>query len=893
MEEKPNSPEQLEFGEIASRLKANRDSARFLDDDSVVIVWDSSGSRILSFSAAAKPLVEALAGEAGPVRLDSGACERLRLLASGLAPREGFRLERLRLNSELATPLSWACRRIELDHGPALATALIGALPDLGIRSTAEPELGRPLATPVPTERTLMQKETVRFVWQMDADRRFTQISPELGGLVGPMSADILGRTWDEVALSTARDLADDPVQSVASLLEARRTFSGRTVAWQVDNEPVEVLVDLAGMPVFAADRSVMGYRGFGLARVDRIPDRQPVRNEDVAETADPPSLEAIPSADEGMQSGEHPADEPEFGSRENEVLGDDHRRDLIELPDEEMAETSDSEPELSQSQSETSTGLTSAERNAFREIARALGARFTAPAEDTESRSSAAPEARESFDPSRIAAEMYDQLPIGIIVHRSGQILFANRLLLDLSEYGTLDVLAAEGRLAELFRGSPSLLRLEDVPAPVALSTRHRESIAVEVRHSQTHWCGEPAGLMLVRKIPETDSASRLREAELDLRRREARIHELESILETATDGVIVIDEAGRILSLNRSAEALFGYDQREVVGEAITVLLAPESHMTTLDYLEGLRSSSVATLLNDGREVLGRVRQGGTIPLYMTLGHAADGPVHKLCAVLRDLTAFKQTEAELLAAKRTAEEANAQKSDLLAKISHEIRTPLNAIIGFAEVMLEERFGPIGNDRYKDYLKDVHASGAHVISLVNDLLDLAKIEAGRMELSFSTVALNDLVTACVTLLQPQAARDRIVMRTSFAQGLPSVVADERSIRQIVLNLVSNAIKFTDAGGQVIISTALTDRGDIAFRVRDTGIGMSEEEIEAALEPFRQLATSRKRGGTGLGLPLTKALIEANRGAFRISSHPSEGTLVEVLFPPARVRANS
>jgi signal transduction histidine kinase len=259
----------------------------------------------------------------------------------------------------------------------------------------------------------------------------------------------------------------------------------------------------------------------------------------------------------------------------------------------------------------------------------------------------------------------------------------------------------------------------------------------------------------------------------------------------------------------------------------------------------------------------------------------------------VLRDLTAFKQTEAELLAAKRTAEEASAQKSDLLAKISHEIRTPLNAIIGFAEVMLEERFGPIGNERYKDYLKDVHASGAHVISLVNDLLDLAKIEAGRMELSFSTVALNDVVTACVTLLQPQAARDRIVMRTSFTQGLPSVVADERSIRQIVLNLVSNAIKFTDAGGQVIVSTALTDRGDIAFRVRDTGIGMSEEEIEAALEPFRQLATSRKRGGTGLGLPLTKALIEANRGAFRISSHPSEGTLVEVLFPPARVRASS
>ena len=204
---------------------------------------------------------------------------------------------------------------------------------------------------------------------------------------------------------------------------------------------------------------------------------------------------------------------------------------------------------------------------------------------------------------------------------------------------------------------------------------------------------------------------------------------------------------------------------------------------------------------------------------------------------------------------------------------------------------MIEERFGPIGNERYKDYLKDVHASGAHVISLVNDLLDLAKIEAGRMDLTFARVSLNEVVAATVTLLQPQAARDRIVMRTSFAPRLPTVFADERSIRQIVLNLVSNAIKFTDAGGQVIVSTAPTDRGEVAFRVRDTGIGMNAGEIEQALEPFRQVATARKRGGTGLGLPLTKALVEANRGALHITSNPSEGTLVEVLFPPARVLA--
>jgi PAS domain S-box-containing protein len=432
------------------------------------------------------------------------------------------------------------------------------------------------------------------------------------------------------------------------------------------------------------------------------------------------------------------------------------------------------------------------------------------------------------------------------------------------------------------LFRGSPALGGRGDEDSALALTARGNENIAVTVRSSSAEWDGEPADLMVIRKASSMEAPPPPQDS---------RVHELEAILDTATDGVIVLNETGRILSLNRSAEALFGYDERAVAGDAITVLLAPESHMVALDYLESLRSPGVRSLLNDGREVLGRERQGGSIPLFMTMGRLGDGPDRRFCAVLRDITAFKKAEGELIGAKHAAEEASAQKSDLLAKISHEIRTPLNAILGFAEVMLEERFGAIGNDRYKEYLRDVHASGSHVISLVNDLLDLAKIEAGRLELSFTSVSLNELVSSCVTLLQPQAARDRIVMRMSFAPKLPPVVADERSMRQIVLNLVSNAIKFTDAGGQVIVSTAMTDRGEVAFRVRDTGIGMTPDEVEAALEPFRQLATSRKRGGTGLGLPLTKALVEANRGALQIASQPSDGTLVEVIFPPTRVLA--
>jgi signal transduction histidine kinase len=206
---------------------------------------------------------------------------------------------------------------------------------------------------------------------------------------------------------------------------------------------------------------------------------------------------------------------------------------------------------------------------------------------------------------------------------------------------------------------------------------------------------------------------------------------------------------------------------------------------------------------------------------------------------------------------------------------------------------MMDGRFGPIGNERYRQYLKDIHASGGHLISLLNDLLDLSKIEAGKLELTFVSVNVNDLVQQCVAIMQQQANRERVIIRTSLPANLPQVVADARSIRQIVLNLLSNSIKFTGAGGQVIVSTALTDDHEVVLRVRDTGSGMSEKELQTALEPFRSTTTSTRWGdaGAGLGLPITKALVEANQARFRITSQVHDGTLVEVAFPATRVLA--
>ena len=375
-------------------------------------------------------------------------------------------------------------------------------------------------------------------------------------------------------------------------------------------------------------------------------------------------------------------------------------------------------------------------------------------------------------------------------------------------------------------------------------------------------------------------------------LERAQAEFAELTSLLDSAGDGVVFLDTHGLIVSGNRGAGALFGCEPHELVDRAFSELFAPESVETAYNCLDGLTREGSTSLLHGGREVIGRARHGALIPLFMTVGLTGDR-TDKRAVVFRDITRWKKAEQELIEARRQAEKASSAKSDFLAKISHEIRTPLNAIIGFSEVMMAERFGPIGNERYREYLKDIHASGGHLLSLINDLLDLSKIEAGQLDLTFANVSLNDLTQQCVALMQPQANRDRIIIRTSLPSSLPQVVADARSVRQIVLNLLSNSIKFTDAGGQVIVSTALNDTGDVALRVRDTGVGMSEKDLATALEPFRQLANSVSgvSSGTGLGLPLTKALAEANRASFYIKSAPKSGTLVEIAFPPSRVLA--
>nr|WP_193370193.1 ATP-binding protein [Pelagibius marinus] len=240
-----------------------------------------------------------------------------------------------------------------------------------------------------------------------------------------------------------------------------------------------------------------------------------------------------------------------------------------------------------------------------------------------------------------------------------------------------------------------------------------------------------------------------------------------------------------------------------------------------------------------------------------------------------------------ELASARDEAQAANRAKSDFLANMSHELRTPLNAIIGFSEIMVHQLHGGLGSERYEEYANDIHQSGRHLLEIINDILDIAKVEAGRLELRENVIQVQELFESCHRLMGERADSAGVTLIIEPSEDLPVLIGDDTRLRQILLNLLSNAIKFTPQGGEVVLRTSISPNGRPQFHVEDNGIGMTEQEISLAMQPFTQIDNSlaRKYEGTGLGLPLTKALVELHSGELELSSDRGSGTTATVTLP--------
>jgi len=367
----------------------------------------------------------------------------------------------------------------------------------------------------------------------------------------------------------------------------------------------------------------------------------------------------------------------------------------------------------------------------------------------------------------------------------------------------------------------------------------------------------------------------------------------QMRQVVEGSAQGIIVRDST-TVLYMNDGFAKLLGYEDAAAlfaVGQAaINDFIHPDDRQLVIDRIR----ARTAGRRVEPRYEIRLVRRDGTIEWVDVQAAQVDwnGRPASL-SWLTDITARKEAEEELVKSKEAAEFANRAKTEFLANMSHELRTPLNAILGFSEMIENEMFGPIGVKRYLEYVHDIHVSGELLLELINDVLDLAKLEAGKLNLHESEVSLCGVVEQCMVLLRGRAEAALVALVADVPAGLPALRADGRALKQVLLNLLTNAIKFTPEGGTVRVGAAVTARGTLRIAVSDTGIGMSADDLKLALMPFGQVDSqiARKHEGTGLGLPITRSLVRLHGGELTIESAPGKGTTVTAEFPAERLVA--
>jgi two-component system cell cycle sensor histidine kinase PleC len=370
--------------------------------------------------------------------------------------------------------------------------------------------------------------------------------------------------------------------------------------------------------------------------------------------------------------------------------------------------------------------------------------------------------------------------------------------------------------------------------------------------------------------------------------RERDDAISLLTSIFDVSEIGIIVTNHDREIVRVNESFIRTFGWKREDLINEDLAGLVTPdERDIVKANYDEfiktGAHSSGEMKIIRNDGSIANALFTTATMEL-------SQGRRFQITTVM-DITLRKQMEQSLRVAKDQADSSNRSKSLFLANMSHELRTPLNAIIGFSEMMIAETFGALGHDKYKEYLTDVHSSAEHLLQIINEVLDMSKIEAGRIELEEEQVDMRELMESIVRMLDSRAFGNNVKLELLSDEQLPDLYADKRLLRQILINLAGNAVKFSKVDSTVTIRADLADNNEFHITVSDEGVGIPEDQIDQALEPFGQIsdrADNSLHNGTGLGLPLAKAMVNLHGGFLEIKSTVGQGTDVFITFPAER-----
>jgi PAS domain S-box-containing protein len=480
---------------------------------------------------------------------------------------------------------------------------------------------------------------------------------------------------------------------------------------------------------------------------------------------------------------------------------------------------------------------------------------------------------------------DLLENFKLGISIVQDGELVFVNQAISEMHGYYSKEAFTNEignfiapedfSRLIEII---DNLVAGKAVPKSLEYKAFRKDgsTFTADASAQLVEWNGRPAVLNTITDIS-------------DRKRAEASEIRLGRIVERSFNEVYTFDvETLYFVDANHGARLNLGYSLDELktlksIDIKPSIDTAAFSEITK-PLVNGEQSKVVF-------ETTHMRKDGSVYDVEVHLQMFTEEDPAVFVAIVQDITERKRAEADLLLAAQKSDEANRAKSEFLANMSHELRTPLNSVIGFAEVLSSQPISPLKKEKYQEYASEIRTSGKHLLSIVNDILDLSKIDAGKMELNEEPIDVRDVVHFCLSMTKLMAEEQGVTLTTEIAAPMPKLFADERLVKQMLLNLLSNAIKYSKPGGQVTVQAALAEDSSFNLSVSDTGIGIRSDDIQQALSPFGQVdgSFSRNRGGTGLGLPLVVSLVKLHGGNFTLNSEKDVGTTGTLNFPSDRV----